>query len=149
MVSAATPGDHIVFNLFDDEDYSDYTVLGSGNRLRPTGDEGVTAGDMAQLDKDCKYYRLTMHNGSELGFWWGASEGYAFDLAANKAYLAVPDTESAAAGFTFEDVEATVIETIAKEQVTVDKTMYNLNGQRVSAPTKGLYIVNGKKVIIQ
>lgn len=149
MVSAATPGDHIVTNLFDDEDYSDYTVLGSGNRLRPTGDEGVTAGDMAQLDKDCKYYRLTMHNGSELGFWWGASEGYAFDLAANKAYLAVPDTESAAAGFTFEDGGATVIEAIAKEQVTADKTVYNLNGQRVSAPTKGLYIVNGKKVIIQ
>ena len=26
---------------------------------------------------------------------------------------------------------------------------YNLNGQRVSQPTKGLYIVNGKKVIIK
>lgn len=31
----------------------------------------------------------------------------------------------------------------------VSATYYNLNGQRVSQPTKGLYIVNGKKVIIK
>ena len=31
----------------------------------------------------------------------------------------------------------------------VSTTYYNLNGQRVSQPTKGLYIVNGKKVIIK
>ena len=27
--------------------------------------------------------------------------------------------------------------------------IYNLNGQRVAQPSKGLYIVNGKKVIVQ
>jgi hypothetical protein len=26
---------------------------------------------------------------------------------------------------------------------------YNLNGQRVAQPTKGLFIVNGKKVVIK
>ena len=31
----------------------------------------------------------------------------------------------------------------------VSTTYYNLNGQRVSQPAKGLYIVNGKKVIIK
>ena len=30
-----------------------------------------------------------------------------------------------------------------------DYTLYNLNGQRISKPTKGLYFVNGKKVIIK
>ena len=30
-----------------------------------------------------------------------------------------------------------------------DNVYYNLNGQRVLYPTKGLYIVNGKKVIIK
>ena len=30
-----------------------------------------------------------------------------------------------------------------------DKTFYNLSGQRVTNPTKGLYIVNGKKVVIK
>jgi hypothetical protein len=30
-----------------------------------------------------------------------------------------------------------------------DSVLYNLSGQRVENPTKGLYIVNGKKVIIK
>ena len=30
-----------------------------------------------------------------------------------------------------------------------DNNVYNLNGQRVSKPTKGLYIVNGRKVVIK
>ena len=30
-----------------------------------------------------------------------------------------------------------------------NETFYNLNGQKVQNPTKGLYIVNGKKVIIK
>ena len=33
--------------------------------------------------------------------------------------------------------------------MTNDKVVYNLAGQRVAQPTKGLYIVNGKKVIIK
>lgn len=32
---------------------------------------------------------------------------------------------------------------------TKDPKMYNLNGQRVAQPKKGLYIVNGKKVVIK
>ena len=30
-----------------------------------------------------------------------------------------------------------------------DGKCYNLQGQRVEQPTKGLYIVNGKKVIVK
>jgi hypothetical protein len=29
------------------------------------------------------------------------------------------------------------------------ENVYNLNGQRVAQPNKGLYIVNGKKVVIK
>lgn len=36
-----------------------------------------------------------------------------------------------------------------KGQMTNDKVVYNLAGQRVAQPTKGLYIVNGKKIIIK
>ena len=146
MVSAAEPGEYVVTNVFDGADYSSNSVLGTNNRLRPSGYEGITAADMAELDKGCKYYRLTMHNGEEIGFWWGAPEGGAFNLAPNKAYLAVPDTDAAAMGFTFDGGEATAIEAIAKELGSAGKTVYNLHGQRVKAPTKGLYIVNGKKV---
>ena len=43
--------------------------------------------------------------------------------------------------------EATAISSI--EAAKADNGYYNLSGQRVENPTKGLYIVNGKKVIIK
>ena len=44
----------------------------------------------------------------------------------------------------------TGIMSVDNGQLTVDSSeVYNLNGQRVAQPTKGLYIVNGKKVIIK
>lgn len=36
-----------------------------------------------------------------------------------------------------------------REKTINDEFIYNLNGQRVNKPSKGLYIVNGKKVIIK
>ena len=46
--------------------------------------------------------------------------------------------------------ETTGIMSVDNGQLTVDSSeVYNLNGQRVAQPTKGLYIVNGKKVIIK
>ena len=43
--------------------------------------------------------------------------------------------------------EATGIDAIVAEQSV--EGIYNMNGQRVAAPAKGLYIVNGKKVMIK
>lgn len=71
---------------------------------------------------------------------------------ANTAYLAVAAAEAPSRGFfPFDDDETTGINQIENAQpATVkDAVIYNLNGQRVMNPTKGLYIVNGKKVIIK
>ncbi len=46
------------------------------------------------------------------------------------------------------DGETTSIDVVKKEQ-KMSGEYYNLAGQRVAQPTKGLYIVNGKKVIIK
>lgn len=43
----------------------------------------------------------------------------------------------------------TGITTPVTMSMPMDNTYYNLKGQRVASPTKGLYIVNGKKVIIK
>ena len=43
--------------------------------------------------------------------------------------------------------ETTGIETVKKADMTT--AVYSLSGQRVAAPQKGLYIVNGKKVIVK
>ena len=69
------------------------------------------------------------------------------EVPAGKAYLQVENANARELTFFFEG-ESTAIETIAKQDET-DGVVYNLRGQRVDNPGKGLYIVNGKKVIIK
>ena len=54
---------------------------------------------------------------------------------------------SAPAYFVFED-NTTGIGDVKRETITDDR-YYNLSGQRVENPTKGLYIKNGKKVVVK
>lgn len=148
MVSAEKPDNYSV-ELLDEDGNPD---LKTGNMLRPTGDNGIAAADMAANDANCKYYRLTMHNKETIGFFWGAAEGAAFNLAANKAYLAVPVEQAAKiAGFNIGGGSTTSIAGItAGAGADGERKVYNLQGQRVSgALAKGLYIIDGKKVIIK
>ena len=80
-------------------------------------------------------------------------------LSAGKVYLDLSDLGVEAARLTFIfDGETTGIDSANNEETKV-KSYYNLNGQRVNQPVKGLYIVrsgegrlqgkNGKKVIIK
>ena len=67
-------------------------------------------------------------------------------VGAGKAYLQLPG-DSFAPQLFFND-DATAINAV-KSNVVENGTYYNLAGQRVAQPTKGLYIVNGKKVVIK
>lgn len=119
----------------------------AGNMLKASA-AGVTAAAMAEADSDCTFYRLTMHNGTDLGFWWGAEDGASFDVAANKAYLAVPTADTGEVrGFSLTGDNADGMKTIDNGQLTMDNAVYDLQGRRVVKPTRGLYIVNGKKVV--
>ena len=124
------------------------SVLGNDNMLKPSGDAGIDADGMSTAASGCKYYRLTMHNGTTLGFYWGAASGAAFALGANKAYLAVPAGSPAPEFFGFGG-DVTGIDAVNGSELKVNGEYYNLAGQRVANPTKGLYIVNGKKVVIK
>lgn len=68
-------------------------------------------------------------------------------LAAGKAYLKVSNSTNARAFRVVFAGETTGINSVAAEKDA--EGIYNLSGQRVAQPTKGLYIVNGKKVIIK
>ena len=68
-------------------------------------------------------------------------------IAARKAYLVSP-VGANFLSFSFDD-ETTGIEKVENSAVNANGTMFNLAGQRVAQPTKGLYIVNGKKVVIK
>ncbi|MBR6319477.1 MAG: InlB B-repeat-containing protein [Prevotella sp.] len=140
MISSATAGDKTFTSA------EGGTSLGSDNCLRPVI-WGVEASDMAAADASCKFYRLTMHNGTKIGFWWGAASGAAFDYdTPNRAYLAVPENVTARQSFWF-DNEATGISSAKVSEST--EQVYDLQGRSVAQPTKGLYIMNGKKVIIK
>lgn len=67
-----------------------------------------------------------------------------------RAYFTVAGSSTARIAISFDESETTSINTIANsQQLNANAQYYNLNGQRVENPTKGLYIKNGKKVIIK
>ena len=69
-----------------------------------------------------------------------------FKNRANKAYLELPTVQDAPAMFSFGRGEGTTgIETAVNGEQTV--VIYDLAGRRVEKMEKGIYIVNGKKVI--
>ena len=75
-------------------------------------------------------------------------------LAAHKAYLETSDditpASSARIALVFDDEETTGINTVKGSEFKAnDNTYYDLSGRRVAQPSKGLYIVNGKKVVIK
>ena len=70
-------------------------------------------------------------------------------VKAGQAYLQTTSGggEARSLAFSFDD-ETTGIVTIGDKR-TFASGYYNLSGQRISLPTKGLYIVNGKKVVVK
>lgn len=74
------------------------------------------------------------------------------NIPGNKAFLVLTNAEAQAKGFVleFEDGGTTGIETIENSKhSTEDGIYYDLQGRRVENPTRGVYIVNGKKVVIK
>ena len=71
-------------------------------------------------------------------------------IKGTRAYFTVAASAKARVlSMTF-DGDATGIATIGADGVNVETgVIYNLNGQRVAAPQKGIYIVNGKKVLFK
>lgn len=110
------------------------------NMLRPAT-EAMTG--------DYKFYKLAYgvynkDSKTDLGFYYGAEDGAAFTCKAGLAYLAVP-AESAAKSFVL-GAPATAIKSVS---TTSSSAIYNLAGQRLSQPQKGINIVDGKKVLVK
>lgn len=91
-------------------------------------------------------------NTDGIGFYKWTSNN---SLSAGKVYLNVPAMNAPAGSrdyltFAFEDQATGVGASLMNsEKCKVNSAIFDLQGRRVVNPTKGLYIVNGKKVIVK
>lgn len=137
-----------------------YTLVAESTELTPADNKlhGSDKAETTYVDgTDVKYYKLSYNNeGNNLGFYWGSENGAAFTNGAHKAYLAL-DSEtllSQSRGFSLADLAhgvTTGINTTVKS-ATQSNFIYDLNGCRINSlngAAKGVYIMNGQKVLVK
>lgn len=137
-----------------------YTLVAESTELTPDNNKlhGSDEAETTYVDgTDVKYYKLSYNNeGNNLGFYWGSEKGAAFTNGAHKAYLAL-DSEtllSQSRGFSLADLAhgvTTGINTTVKS-ATQSNFIYDLNGRRINSlngAAKGVYIMNGQKVLVK
>ena len=139
----------------------------SSNKLIPVGNEfisatnkvscnllsGVYLGGKDQEKNNTTKYRVLNVDPStgKIGF-FKLSSSVAY-MAANKAFLELPATSGAKEevyiDFDNIDSDVTGITNIHQDEEPENPVYYDLQGRRVEHPQHGIYIVNGKKVIIK
>lgn len=130
-----------IVNYYTVDDITPSNDVEAVNMLRPAS-EAMTG--------DYKFYKLAYgvykeDSKTDLGFYYGAENGAAFTCKAGLAYLAVP-AESAVKSFAL-NPSATAIQSV--NATASASAIYNLAGQRLSQPQKGINIVDGKKVLVK
>ena len=116
----------------------------TGNLLKGLHDAGLITAE------EGNYYYYKLADGEKgLGFYWGATDGGVFDLAANKAYLVLPQSGNSARYFSLSEISTGIFNVKATNAKANE--IYTLSGMKVnknlSSLPKGIYIVNGKKVV--
>lgn len=95
------------------------------------------------------YYKLSLNKAGDansVGFYYGAADGAAFTNGAHKAYLALP-AASGVRAFLFNGNTTTGLQNVTSNNAATQ--VYDLQGRRVQSAQKGLYIINGKKVLVK
>ena len=135
--------------LQGDAESSPYSIplAASGADISASNAFLVNTGSI-EVDNNYYYFGLVKNS-----LTFGLFDPSTVTIPSNKAYLKVLKTsiDSPSGARTLNVVfgdEATGISTVETSSKMNGKA-YNLSGQRVAAPQKGLYIVNGKKVIVK
>lgn len=126
----------------------------AGNMLY--GAENVDADGMTFVEgTNVKYYKLALGNDGKCGFYWGATDGAAFEYTANRAFLAIDITDASQApeGFSLDgDGGTTDIDGVMNGNDDSQK-IYTVTGvyagKSLDKLPKGIYIVGGKKVAVK
>ena len=136
----------------------DYSVA-SGN---PYGWENMLHGsDNAKKTNGggigAKYYKLSYNSDDfNLAWYWGADNGEPFKSGAHKAWLVIPSDESFVRSHIGlpdgNETTPTSLEEIEnRDDIVTTADWYSLDGRKLNGKpsTKGVYVVNGKKVVIK
>lgn len=126
----------------------------AGNMLY--GADNVDAEGMTFVEgTNVKYYKLALGNDGKCGFYWGATDGAAFEYTANRAFLAIDITDASQApeGFSLDgDGGTTDIDGVMNGNDDSQK-IYTVTGvyagKSLDKLPKGIYIVGGKKVAVK
>lgn len=128
----------------------EYTFAASQEAGEVDTDNLLKGSDEATLTTGgAVYYKLSLNKAGDansVGFYYGAADGAAFTNGAHKAYLALP-AASGVRAFLFNGNTTTGIQNVTSNNAATQ--VYDLQGRRVQSAQKGLYIINGKKVLVK
>ena len=122
-----------------------FMILGKGKseiEVPVAAEKPAATGTLLATGQPSEGDYLLAKDGSEFVLWNG--EG---TLASTKAYLPATAITAGAKVITFAFGESTGINEIQKAET--EGAIYNLSGMRVSKTQKGVYIMNGRKVIVK
>lgn len=129
-----------------------YTIVNS-DKVAPANNllHGSVEATETHVEGATAYYKLAQDKEEGIGFYWANANGTAFTNGANKAYLAIKGNMSQMRGFSFESMTTGINNVVANTNNSKNAVIYDLNGRRVNSlnAAKGVYIVNGKKVIVK
>ena len=139
-------GDYTVKPSFGEGSVAGNLLIGTGESPNGYDITGVYPQEMGGGEYTAYIFANKEPNG--VGFYLlDSSNGNT--IAPFKAFLAVPKSQTAPDFIGFGDttgIDATLND---NGQMINDNIIYDLSGRRVMNPTKGLYIINGKKVVIK
>lgn len=118
----------------------------SFNDLEGTDDATDIANDEAYYFYALSKGKAGSANAGKVGFFFMNETGAAFHNSAHKAYLKLLKS-AGAKSYIFDIFDEDTEDAIKAIDATSTEQVYDLAGRRVSKATKGIFIVNGKKVI--
>ena len=118
--------------------------------LIPTAENAtVEKGDLLGYDEETSCESRSVYVLSALNGVMGFYLYKGTTLGAHKAFLPKSAVQANVNGLTFLFDEETDVEQIFTEPHTINSAIYNISGQRLAQPAKGLNIIKGKKVFIK
>ena len=135
------PGEYVVPVIESTDEHSLNMLVGT---LEPTI---VNSTDGAMSN-----YKFTIADGDAAPMFYPFEDGTT--LSAGKAYLQIPTawlpaTAQKSLSVRFDDGETTDVDEVKEQRAESKDVYYDISGRVVENPTRGIYIIDGKKVLVK